>query len=228
MWKKKNRYRVKFRRLYPKLDIFNLLDVKKETLIETKEVIEEKIALLPKETNNPGTTKMTNLECIYYTNQTYLSYNPYGLKAAINNSTVFCQDCLCPHDYCANKVFGGDMMYFFQKSSMQFGIQDFGLDFFTEPIQNTTQDITERIHKYWNELYSKLVFAKSVSNGVDITTHHPLSKYPMIEIPNCIERGAFSDFLEWKDVEVNMFYVYQSAGEEYQPDELFIKYFVEH
>ena len=120
------------------------------------------------------------------------------------------------------------MMYYFQKSSMQFGIQDFGLDFFTEPIQNSTQDITERIHDYWNQLYSKLVYAKAISNGVDLITHHPISKYPYIVIPKCIEKGAFFDFVEWKNVELNMFFVQQSAGEEYKPDELFIKYFVHH
>ena len=227
MWRKKNRFKKKFNVLHPPKDVTSLTNIKKQTLEKANVTIKEQLAKIPRIPETPVICQMTNLENMYYFNQDFFSYDPYGCKLGKMNHKYFCQECLCPVKCCANKVFGDDLLYFFKKSSSEFGVYDYGIDIFNEPIKNSPDDVYERVKGYFNKLYSNLVFAKAINNGIDFNEHLGEFEVHQIEIPQCIAKGAFMDYLAWKTSELYMFNIQQGASVDYDPDEFFIKYFVD-
>ena len=228
MWKtnlyqKKNKYHNKFIKKYPPLDIGCFTHIKENLLDETKKIIDkklsEKLSQAPKPKCIVEMTTLESLDCHY---QPYLSYNPYGSLEVRNIPRTHCQQCLCPNDFCANKVFGDDLLYYFKKAATEKSFSDFAIDYEGD---NSQEDINERTKEYWNATYSTLVFAKAVNNGIDFKEHPPTFWIKKLELPQCICKGAFMEFFDWKAKETHIFNIIEEANEDYKPDHLFIKYF---
>ena len=172
MFRKKYIFHQKFKAKHPIVDVMAFRhEVDVDTLERTKCIIDTKKIKKEKTDIEFDISKLTPLEQLYHFIPTYHSYNPSGDKSKIDNRK-YCQHCLCPAYYCANIMFGYDMLYYMKKSAAEFGITFFGKVEDNISGCNDEQEVKDRIKSYFTKLYSHLVFAKSVNNGIDFTTHN--------------------------------------------------------
>ena len=113
-----------------------------------------------------------------------------------------------------------------KKSAAEFGITFFGKDDDNISGSNDEEAVKERINEYFTKLYSHLVFAKSVNNGIDVATHNFIFDIATVPLPKCVEDGVLKEFLDWQELTDTMIELGCCLHYEYEPDQSFIDYFV--
>ena len=111
MFRKKYILHQKFKAKHPIVDVMAFRhEVDVNTLERTKCIID--IKKIEKENRDIecDISKLTPLEQSYHFIPAFHSYNPSGDQSKIDNKK-YCQHCLCPTYYCANTMFGYDMLH---------------------------------------------------------------------------------------------------------------------
>ena len=89
------------------------------------------------------------------------------------------------------------------------------------------EDIVEITKDYWNCAHFTLPFVKRIINGIGFKNYPPTFGIDKVEIPQCVWKGAILEFLEWTASEKHACDIAQIKNEEYKPDDLLVKCFVE-
>ena len=226
MFRKNYIFHQKFKAKHPIVDVMAFRhEVDVNTLERTKCIIDIKKNENKKRDIEFDISRLTPLEQSYHFIPTFHSYNPSGDNSKVDNRN-YCQHCLCPTYYCANTMFGYDMLYYMKKSAAEFGITFFGKDDDNISGSNDEEAVKERINEYFTKLYSHLVFAKSVNNGIDFATHNFSFDIATVPLPKCVEDGVLKEFLDWQELTDTMIELGCCLHYEYEPDQSFIDYFV--
>ena len=113
-----------------------------------------------------------------------------------------------------------------KKSAAEWGITFFGKVDDNIGGSNDEGDVKEWIKAYFTKLYSHLVFAKYVNNGIDFATHNFIIDIATVPLPKCVEDGVLKEILDWQDLTDTMIELGCCLHYEYEPDQSFIDYFV--
>lgn len=225
MFRKKNIFHEKYKLRHPIIDVMDVYGVKKSTLQKVKDIITSQREENKQIAAEFDFASLDELERSYHDTPNFHSYNPYGDKSKVGNDT-FCPYCLCQKEFCANSVFGYDMLLYMKKAAAEYSITDFGkLDNHYD--SDLEHDVKDRIIGYFDNLYSHLLFAKGVNNGIDLGTHDPNFKVKIVKVPKCIQKGIIKDFLDWQEFTDLINCECTATDYHYEFPDYFIRYFVE-
>ena len=163
------------------------IKVKKEKVAKDKSINQYAghivdMTMIDEQWDLPGTPSYRKIKNM---NQLFFQYNPNGFRLELYDHydsmpTDYCKKCRCPHEYCAETVFGL-MCTTYTKHELQL------------KVNRKIELSMENVRAMFRKNYSELVYSKMVQNEVIWTLNG--KEKSEIELPKCIVTNSLRKLL---------------------------------
>jgi hypothetical protein len=144
------------------------------------------VAVSTKKADVIDLTKDASMADIRKEHSTYFSYDPRGKLVRHEEKELFCEDCTCPIEYCAEKVFGR-ICY----NHVEHLIGSLGFEVI---------DTQLMVIQHFRRTYTELVHHKMMWNNISF---RKFNKFRYVHIPDCLRLNSLQRIIDdhalWKE-----------------------------